>query len=304
MSGRAGNALRPEADLTFGPQDQGRSLQGGVKAAVNPGPPLSASAELDLRVPGFKAADLPLKGVPAGLVLPPTTKKTGRVALVETDLELKAFAIKAGQGEVELTGKVRKALTKPDPQSSNLGPPGLSRPWTPNSFPPSGGGSRRPEPAWGQNPASRRRGLDAADIQELAVHLGASVLSVAGRGQALPRGESRGEFARQGRTLGPGGTGRHAPRRQPLRVVGRRLRGHEHRGPRRQAPHSRGTAKLEGWAPRRPGWSFPVSPARSPPIHPSSVWDSLAGDASGGRLTVSGPCPITGGSPTSGSKAA
>ena len=286
VSGRAGNALRPEADLTLALKTKGvELLKGGVKAAVNPGPPLSASAELDLRVPGFKAADLPLKGVPAGLVLPPTTV-TGRVALVGEDLELKAFAIKAGQGEVELTGKVRKALTKPDPQvriSARLELPPLDSKQL-SAF--------AAVPAGLNLPAVKIRlkasgGLDAADIQELAVHLGASVLSVAGRAQALSSGSPVVNLRVKGGPLALGELGAMHPAGKPFALSGGASVDMNIEGP-ADKPALRGTAKLEGLGAKAAGLELSGFTG-SITADPSVIrLDSLAGDASGGRLTVSG----------------
>lgn len=286
ISGRAGNALRPEADLTLALKTKGvELLKGGVKASVNPGPPLSASAELDLRVPGLKAADLPLTGVPAGLILPPV-KVTGKLALAGEDLELKGFAIKADQAEIEVSGKVRKALTKPDPQvrvaarlelppldSKQLSafaavPPGISLPALKLRLKASGG-------------------LNAAEIQELAVHLGGSVLSAAGNASALSSGKPVVNLRLKGGPLALAELGAMHPAGKPFGLSGGASLDMNIEGP-ADAPALRGTAKLESFGAKAAGLELSGF-SGTVTADPSVIrLDSLAGDVSGGRLTVSG----------------
>lgn len=286
LSGTAANAVKPEADLVVALKTKGMEiLKGGVKASVSPGPPLAAWAELDLRVPQLRAADLPLSGVPAGLILP-ATKVTGSVAFSGEDVELKSFAIKSDRAEIEVSGKIRHALSKPDPQvrvaarlelppldSNQLSafaavPPGISLPALKLRLKAAGG-------------------LEAAEVQDLEIGLGASVLSVSGKAQALSSGRPVLDLRVKGGPVVLKELGAIHPAGRELALSGGASVDMKIVGPAAQ-PAFQGSARLESMGARAAGLELSGFSGSVSADASAIRLESLAGDVSGGRLTVSG----------------
>ncbi len=284
-AGKVRNALAPEADIQVSVARGSELVKGALKAWVRPGPPLAISAEFDLKTREFKPADLGVAKVPAGLVAP-EARVSGRLALSGEDLELKALSLQSARGELSASGKVRKALSKPEPAllvSVRLDLPPLQE----KDF-----AGLAQVPAGLALPATKLRvkafvGLDAASLETFDAEVGQSRLNLSGRVGGLASGSPVLDLKLKDSTLALAEAGSILPAGRELGLTGRAVADMSIAGPASQ-PILQGSARLEGVGARAAGLElsgFSGSVAANPAV---IRLDGLSGTVWGGRLRVSG----------------